>query len=333
MNIKAKYLRFILSLVFLVLSSMVLSPNVSAQLSSASLSVSPSSVTIQNGSLSTLDIRISNAIRLGGYEFVVKYNPAVVRVDSASDVTLGTFLASTGRTATLLSPSINNTTGRVSLGAFSFGSQTGPSGSGSLALVRFRAVGPGTSTITIENALLSTSDATPQTQPSTVSAGSITVQAPATGTPTPIRTGTPTPIPSATRTPTPISTSTRTPTPVRTVTPTLTPIVTSTGTRTPTPSRTGTPTLTPTGRITNAPTATNTQAPTNTRVPSTTNSPTPVPLPADCDNNSVVDGIDFVCWLNHYGQSVSGVSNGDYNNSGFVDGVDYTIWLFNYGRR
>jgi hypothetical protein len=309
---------------FLATQFILVTKNVSAQLSSATLSVSPSSVTIQNGSLSTLDIRISNAIRLGGYEFVVKYNPAVVRVDSASDVTLGTFLASTGRTATLLTPNINNTTGRVALGAFSFGSQTGPSGSGSLALVRFRAVGGGTSTITIENALLSTSDATPQTQPSTVSGGSITVNVAVTATPSPL--------PSSTRTPTPLSTSTRTPTPIRTSTPTSTPIVSSTGTRTPTPSRTGTPTIAPTG-VTNAPTATNTQAPTNTRVPSTTNSPTPEPLPADCNSDAIVDGIDFVCWLNHYNQNVSGPSNGDYNNSGKVDGIDYSIWLANYGRR
>ena len=37
-------------------------------------------------------------------------------------------------------------------------------------------------------------------------------------------------------------------------------------------------------------------------------------------------------WFNHYRQSVSGPSNGDFNSSGLVDGVDYMLWFNNYGR-
>lgn len=70
---------------------------------------------------------------------------------------------------------------------------------------------------------------------------------------------------------------------------------------------------------------------------STTSSPSPSPsAPAgkagDSDGDNDVDGVDYVVWLNHYNQSVSGPTNGDYNNSGKVDGVDYVLWLNNYGK-
>lgn len=62
-------------------------------------------------------------------------------------------------------------------------------------------------------------------------------------------------------------------------------------------------------------------------------SPTIQPVrPGDANNDNKIDGIDYVIWLNHYNQSVSGPSNGDFNNSGKVDGVDYVIWLDHYGK-
>jgi beta-glucanase (GH16 family)/outer membrane protein assembly factor BamB len=51
----------------------------------------------------------------------------------------------------------------------------------------------------------------------------------------------------------------------------------------------------------------------------------------DANSDGRVDGVDYVTWLNHYGQNVTGSSVGDFNNSGAVDGVDYVIWLTNYG--
>lgn len=66
-------------------------------------------------------------------------------------------------------------------------------------------------------------------------------------------------------------------------------------------------------------------------------SPSPSPSipsgkPGDANNDNKVDGVDYVIWLNHYNQSVSGPTNGDFNNSGKVDGVDYVVWLNNYGK-
>lgn len=152
-----------------------------------------------------------------------------------------------------------------------------------------------------------------------------------TSTPTPTKTGTPTPTATntstPTRTPTPTATFTPTPTASRTPTPTLTP------TRTPTPTSTATRTPTPIFTATSTPTFIATTTSTNTVTPHATNTSTPIPLPGDANNDGVVDGIDFVAWLNHYGQNISGVSNGDYNGDGKVDGVDYVVWLQNYGRR
>jgi hypothetical protein len=52
----------------------------------------------------------------------------------------------------------------------------------------------------------------------------------------------------------------------------------------------------------------------------------------DANSDSHVDGIDYVIWLTHYGQNVSGVGVGDFNSNGIVDGIDYVIWLNNYGK-
>jgi uncharacterized protein (DUF362 family) len=57
-----------------------------------------------------------------------------------------------------------------------------------------------------------------------------------------------------------------------------------------------------------------------------------IPTPGDANGDGLVNGVDYVVWLNHYKQSGSGgPSIGDFNNSGLVDGVDYVIWLNNYG--
>src|SRR3989338_4556539 len=55
-------------------------------------------------------------------------------------------------------------------------------------------------------------------------------------------------------------------------------------------------------------------------------------LPADANGDCMVDGPDYVIWLNHYNQSTSnGMFSGDFDNSGFVDGQDYVLWLNAYG--
>ena len=68
--------------------------------------------------------------------------------------------------------------------------------------------------------------------------------------------------------------------------------------------------------------------------PSLFPSPTPtlVPVQGDANADRVVDGIDYVIWLNHYDTTTSnGSSDADFNSDGTVDGIDYVIWLNNYG--
>lgn len=94
-------------------------------------------------------------------------------------------------------------------------------------------------------------------------------------------------------------------------------------------------TLTTNGSGPTSPQATNTATPTRPAGNTATNTPRPTVtsgtvFKGDANGDGKVDGIDFVIWMNHYNQSVSGASNGDFNNSGKVDGVDYVIWFQSY---
>lgn len=69
-----------------------------------------------------------------------------------------------------------------------------------------------------------------------------------------------------------------------------------------------------------------------TPTPTPTPMQTPVFKPGDANGDTHVDGVDYVIWLNHYSQMVSGGPTvGDFNTDGTVDGVDYVVWLNNYG--
>ena len=58
---------------------------------------------------------------------------------------------------------------------------------------------------------------------------------------------------------------------------------------------------------------------------------TPTPKPGDANGDGIVDGLDYIIWLNHYNQSTgNGASDGDFNGNGKVDGLDYVIWLTKY---
>ena len=51
----------------------------------------------------------------------------------------------------------------------------------------------------------------------------------------------------------------------------------------------------------------------------------------DANEDSIVDGKDYVKWLNNYNTSVgSRYFGGDFNEDGFVDGKDYVSWINNY---
>jgi sugar lactone lactonase YvrE len=89
------------------------------------------------GNTFSVNITVENVEGLGGFQFDVTYNPAVVIIENSSDVVLENFLGSTGRTTQVLGPIIDNTAGNLTFGGFSFGTPPGPSGSGVLATVTF----------------------------------------------------------------------------------------------------------------------------------------------------------------------------------------------------
>ena len=153
------------------------------------------------------------------------------------------------------------------------------------------------------------------------------------------------PPPSPTATPT--ATPTKTPTPTITATPTvtLTPTATLTPTETPTPTITLTPTptcipnpppclegepcpligdaLPPGGWWCPPPTLTPTITPTPTRPDDL--------MPGDANEDRMVDGQDYVIWLNNYGRSTQNRHrDGDFNYNGTVEGLDLNIWRSHY---
>jgi hypothetical protein len=107
----------------------------------------PANSTVAIGSTFTVTVMIDEAVDLGAFQFDLRYIPASVQVEA---ITLGGFLASSGRTAASAGPRIDNVTGFASFAGFSFGTPPGPNGSGALALVRLRAVGAGSSLLDLD---------------------------------------------------------------------------------------------------------------------------------------------------------------------------------------
>ena len=91
----------------------------------------------------TVPLSINNASRVSTLTLTITYNPAILRVRTATD---GTFMRQGGVTASF-TPKIES--GRVDLAISRAGDQTGAAGSGLLAALMFDALAAGTSTITI----------------------------------------------------------------------------------------------------------------------------------------------------------------------------------------
>jgi general secretion pathway protein D len=102
----------------------------------------------------TVPISVNNASRISTITLSITYNPALLRVRTATD---GTFMRQGGVTAGF-TPRIQN--GRVDIAITRAGDQTGASGSGLLAALLFDALAPGSTTISI-SAVAMAPDGTP----------------------------------------------------------------------------------------------------------------------------------------------------------------------------
>jgi len=211
--------------------------------------VDPAAATIEPGQIVSISIKVDNVSNLAGAEIHLAFNPNVLEVIDSDAGQAGVQITNGG----MLTPDhvqqnqADNAIGTIDYTIAQIGRQP-VSGSGTLAIISFRAKVVGSSPITFRGTPAAPSgvilsDASGTQIPSTTQTGSVTVTpAPVTPSSTPTPTNTPTG-PTFTPTNTPVGPSlTPTNTPVG---PSLTPTPTPTGpTRTPTPSATpgsGTP--------------------------------------------------------------------------------------------
>ena len=161
------------AVMLLVLGTLWLMVWLACAQSTATMRVVPASRDVDTQATYTLTVTVEDAEDLGGFEFDLAFDPDLLRVD---DVALSDFLGSTGRNTGELGPDIDNDTGLVTYGAFSFGSQAGPTGTGTLAVVTFTTyITPGISALNLQNVQLINTEA--QTQSVQTVGGSISILA------------------------------------------------------------------------------------------------------------------------------------------------------------
>lgn len=271
-----------------------------------SLSVSPSSRSVNPGGTFTVDIVMNTGVNtVTAIELIVDSDGTKLKPIAVSETA---FLPNVFVVGAVSSSQATITVGAPAIAG------SGKRGTGTVAKVTYQVVGAaGSSQITISprtrvSALDEAQSVFTGSTPAT-----ITIVSAATATPTITRTPTVTRAPTAAGTPTPtVSRSpTRTPTPTVSRAPTRTPTPTAFGTtitRTPTPTRrlTATPTI-PAG--------------------------SPVLLPGDLNRNGKVDIYDYNTLLENFGRTGAvGFIRADIIRNGKVDIFDYNILLQNFGR-
>ena len=113
--------------------------------------IDPESLNMRKGSPDSIDIVIENVNNLGGFEFEISFDGAIVTVEQSADVVPGPFVGSTGRAFFAIGPTIDNETGSVVYAVASFGNQAGPDGGGVLARVIWTPQAEGTTTLDLKN--------------------------------------------------------------------------------------------------------------------------------------------------------------------------------------
>ncbi len=117
----------------------------------ALISITPSLSTVGVGDTFSVNVHVAQAVDLTSWQFDLKYDPLLLHAES---VTEGPFLNSFG--TTLFSPGvIDNSTGDITIvtDAFvDFGPL--PNGNGELAIVHFKALGLGVSSLDLQNLFL-----------------------------------------------------------------------------------------------------------------------------------------------------------------------------------
>ncbi|RME44473.1 MAG: hypothetical protein D6791_13075 [Chloroflexi bacterium] len=141
---------------------------------SATVRVGPAAKLVKVGDVFTVNVRISCAVKLAGYQVELRFDPAVVSVRSVGD---GGFLGSGGGATFVAGPDVNNGAGKATIGAVVLRPGPFPSGSGTLASFTLEAVGPGSTDLGLG---VSLSDVNGQPVPAGASSGAVIVEPPST---------------------------------------------------------------------------------------------------------------------------------------------------------
>lgn len=144
----------------------------SAEAAGETMSLSfPDSNTVNVGETFEVDVNLTGATNLGGYEFDLAYDSNVVQVDQ---ILMGTGLGAQNRTVGELGP-LDVDANTSAYGGYSYGSGAGSAG-GTMARVIVTAIGPGTSSpLTLQNA--HTADTAAQPVTPTLNSGAVTASA------------------------------------------------------------------------------------------------------------------------------------------------------------
>ncbi len=144
------------------------------------MSLSPATTQVTDGSTFSLDVDIAGVSDLYGFQFDVSFDPAVLAVNSVSE---GAFLAGGGSTF-FLPGTTDNVGGSVAAIANTLiGAPAGVNGAGTLVQIDFTAVGVGNSAVSLANLMLL--DSTGTTIGAATSGGSVQVSAASAGAPEP----------------------------------------------------------------------------------------------------------------------------------------------------
>jgi len=133
----------------------------------ANLTISPSAITLPDvGNTLKVTVDIDDVEDLGGFQFDLLYDPSVVTLENINDIIILSedLLSTNGRKSSTLGPDINNQDGIVTLGAFSYGAQSGYNAytkATSLVEATFKVRSQSNSNISLNNVLLSDTSANP----------------------------------------------------------------------------------------------------------------------------------------------------------------------------
>lgn len=131
-------MRFLRVLALIVFLALLLLPTATLAQEPAAVTLQPVAFVPVEGETFTTDVTIENAADLLGFQFDITFDPTAYAIDS---IELGSFLASTGRSAQPLGPDLRDAAnGRVVYGGFSLGSadQPGSAGAGVLATITWK---------------------------------------------------------------------------------------------------------------------------------------------------------------------------------------------------